>query len=99
MIRLITLEKLKSFKVGDKITMYKKNIYGEGFPIHATIADSDYNYTNFGYLLKSGGWSRYQHDKSSDIECHALCVRLYKKRNERVYRTNFEIFRIEKGWI
>lgn len=89
------LYKLEGLKIGDRVTLYKRDIYGELFEIKATI-ESD-KFDESGYKLKSGGWGLYN-DSEDDIVCYALTVRLYKERGSRVYRFNYDVVDIKSGW-
>lgn len=90
------LHKLKRLKVGDKITIYKLNIYNEPSPIHCTLINNEFK--QCGYMCKSGGWA-YSKIEDNDIPCYEVIVRLYKNKNWSKFRTSFEIVDVEKGWI
>lgn len=92
---MITLEQLKEFSKGDKITIYKKDIMNNPFSIKCTLVNDEF--VEWGYYKQNCGWSLY---KGSDAEevCYKLEVRLYKNRNSHVFKTEFEIIDIKKGW-
>lgn len=93
---MITKEFITQFKTGDKITLYKLNIYNETFPIHCTLVDDTFN--EWGYYKRGSGWGLYRLS-DDDFTCYEMLVRLYKKRSTYRFRTGFEIVDIKKGWV
>lgn len=89
------LHKFKQFKVGDKITIYKLNIYNQPSPIHCTLMDDEFK--QWGYKC-GAGWGLYKGNET-DIPCYEVIVRRYKNKNWNKFRTTFEIVDVKEGWI
>ena len=93
---MITLDKLREFKKGDKVTLYKLNIYDEPFAILGTLLEDGFK--EWGYYKRSGGWGLSRISEDEEV-CYEIQIRPYKKRSVYRFRTGFEIVDIKKGWI
>ncbi|WP_373205227.1 hypothetical protein [Clostridium tertium] len=88
------LEKLKKFKIGDRITLVMENLFGGVIEARATYKG---NLKPYGYISESsGGWSLYSCEVY-DIQCYKFNIIPYRCVHPRMINL-FDVKDVRKGW-